>query len=78
MSNCNYTSIIYEQENIGDSLVKINNNFNNLDNAICEIKTNQTILSANNTVLPPALSSTPVAWVNIFINSVEYKLPLYQ
>lgn len=174
MSNCNYTSIIYEQECIGDSLVKINNNFNNLDNATCDLNANLSTLSAGitafitntisssstnwnntyntvsllsstwdqttsvNTILtsyvplsgnstiqgdlnvqnhilsgstnlldifttlnkvisylstsnvlissltlpatatPPAVSGTPVAWMNIVVNSSSYKLPLYQ
>jgi len=47
MSDCNYTSIIYEQECIGDSLVKINNNFNNLNGAVCDLESNLSTLSAN-------------------------------
>jgi hypothetical protein len=180
MSDCNYTSIIYEQECIGDSLVKINNNFNNINSAVCNLEANQSTLSAgvtafitatitgsssnwNNTyntvsqlssswtqtvstvstiltsyvplvgnstiygdlnvqnrllsgtvdllnifstpgsinplptvtnylstsnvlvssisfsasATPPSVSSVPVAWANIYINSIRYKLPLY-
>jgi len=35
MSTCNFTQTIASSECIGDSLVKINNNFTNLDNTLC-------------------------------------------
>jgi hypothetical protein len=37
MSTCNFTQLIAASECIGDSLAKINNNFSNLDNALCDL-----------------------------------------
>jgi Tfp pilus assembly protein PilV len=38
MSNCTFTKPIVSSECIGDSLVKINDNFANLDNNLCQIQ----------------------------------------
>jgi hypothetical protein len=40
MSNCNLTQSISGTECIGDSLVKINNNFSSLDTVVCTLSTN--------------------------------------
>jgi hypothetical protein len=37
MATCNNTTLIYDSECVGDSLVKINNNFFNLDAGLCEL-----------------------------------------
>ena len=67
MSDCNYTSIIYEQECIGDSLVKINNNFNNINNAVCELEVNQSTLSASVTAfITTYLGSSSTNWNNTY------------
>ena len=47
MSTCNFTQVIQQQECIGDSLVKINNNFGSLDDNLCNTISNIQSLSAN-------------------------------
>lgn len=47
MSTCNFTQVIQQQECIGDSLTKINNNFSNLDDNLCSTISNIQSLSAN-------------------------------
>lgn len=50
MATCNNTSIIFPSECIGESLAKINTNFNNLDTGLCDLSdtvTNLAIKVAN-------------------------------
>jgi len=47
MAICNSTQIIAPTECIGDSLVKINNNFSNLNNDVCSLLTLVNELSSN-------------------------------
>jgi len=37
MSDCNFTEFINSSECVGDSLIKINNNFTTLDNVVCSL-----------------------------------------
>jgi len=53
-----YTEIIYEQECIGDSLIKINNNFANLDNTLG--------------ITAPAYYSLSAAYTTLLENSASY------
>jgi hypothetical protein len=46
MANCNYVSIISPSECIGDSLFKINTNFNNLNSVVCDQSTSIQSLSS--------------------------------
>jgi hypothetical protein len=67
MSDCNYISLIYEQECIGDSLVKINNNFNNINSAVCDLEANQSTLSASVTAfITTYLGSSSANWNNTY------------
>lgn len=47
MASCNLTLPISGTECIGDSRVKINNNFTNLENIVCTLSASTTSLSAN-------------------------------
>jgi len=46
MATCNTTSIIFDTECIGDSLLTINNNFTNLDSSLCQLGQNLLSLDA--------------------------------
>ena len=62
MSTCNYTQQIAASECIGDSLVKINNNFSNLDNSLCTAV--QDIANFNNSL--NNISAIPAAAIMTF------------
>ena len=47
MATCKYTELIDSSECVGDSLVKINNNFANLDGGLCTANDNVNILDNN-------------------------------
>lgn len=57
MSTCNFTQLIRASECIGDSLVKITDNFTNLDNAVCSLYTTTALaLSSLSAVSTPTIS----------------------
>ena len=55
MSSCNLTQTIYDTECLGDSLVKINSNFNSLDTAVCNVSSSYVskIVAGSNVAIAP-------------------------
>jgi hypothetical protein len=66
MSACNFTQSIPATQCIGDSLVTINSNFDNLDTNLCNLRTTVNTVSSNLNNLTTVVNNIPQTFCYIF------------